>query len=66
MEPALRLAHGEFSVGTPIEVRDRFCASWSRGFEITERTPDGYRIRRVSDRYVLPGEFVTRDVRHAS
>jgi hypothetical protein len=52
-----------FAVGARIEVRDRFRSNWNRGFEIAERTPDGYRIRRTSDRYVLPGEFVPHEVR---
>jgi hypothetical protein len=63
LEPALHSPGDDLSVGTGIEVRDRFCASWSHGFEIAERTPDGYRVLRVSDRYVLPSEFVAGDVR---
>jgi hypothetical protein len=55
--------HEVFAVGARIEVRDRFRSNWNRGFEIAERTPDGYRIRRTSDRYVLPGEFVPHEVR---
>jgi hypothetical protein len=53
-----------FPVGIPIEVRDRFVADWNRGFEVAERTPRGYRIRRLSDRYVLPREFTPDDLRH--
>ena len=44
-------------VGTPVEARDRFCGSWSRGFEIEAATEHGYLLRRLSDRYVLPIEF---------
>lgn len=46
-------------VGTPVEARDRFCGSWSRGFEIEAATEHGYLLRRLSDRYVLPIEFGT-------
>ncbi|MDZ7733106.1 MAG: hypothetical protein U5R31_08295 [Acidimicrobiia bacterium] len=49
--------------GTRVEVRQRFDASWSRGFEIVESTEEGYRIRRLSDRAVLPAVFVAEDVR---
>lgn len=57
---------GTFSVGTQIEVRDQFCSSWVQGFEIAEATSDGYRLRRNSDRYVLPARFPARDLRHRS
>ncbi len=53
------------SVGTHVEVRNRFCASWSRGFEVAEATGEGYRLRRQSDRYVLPAEFRANEVRPA-
>jgi hypothetical protein len=50
-------------VGTPVEVRNKFCSAWSRGFEIAERTGEGYTLRRQSDSYVLPAEFVAAEVR---
>jgi len=50
-------------VGTPVEVRNRFCSSWSRGFEVAETTRRGYWLRRQSDCYVLPAEFVATEVR---
>ena len=53
-------------VGTPVEVRNNFCSSWSRGFEVAETTTRGYRLRRQSDCYVLPAEFVTSEVRRLS
>jgi hypothetical protein len=53
------------SVGAHVEVRNRFCASWSRGFEVAETTGVGYRLRRQSDRYVLPAEFTANEVRQA-
>ncbi|MGZ4801667.1 MAG: hypothetical protein ACXV9P_03610 [Acidimicrobiia bacterium] len=46
-----------------MEVRNRFCAAWSRGFEVAEATGNGYRLRRQSDRYVLPAEFRANEVR---
>ena len=52
-----------FRVGTAIEVRGHFRGEWSRGFEIAEETREGYWVRRMSDRYVLPLEFSGRDVR---
>jgi hypothetical protein len=54
------------AVGTDVEVRNRFCAAWSRGFEVAEATGDGYRLRRQSDRYVLPAEFRANEVRRVS
>jgi hypothetical protein len=54
------------SVGTGVEVLNSFCAAWSGGFEVAEATPRGYRVRRVSDRYVLPVEFAAAAIRPAS
>jgi hypothetical protein len=53
------------SVGTGVEVLNSFCAAWSGGFEVAETTSRGYLVRRVSDRYVLPVEFVAEEVRAA-
>jgi hypothetical protein len=63
--PANDRTRGNFPVGTQVEVRDRFCAGWSRGFQVSETARDGYRVCRMSDRYVLPVPFVTSDVRRA-
>jgi hypothetical protein len=52
-----------FSLGTAIEVRDHFCATWCPGFEIAGSTDCGYLIRRVADRYVLPLTFAAHEVR---
>lgn len=49
--------------GTAVEVRNRFDRRWSRGFEISEMTADGYRIMRLSDRSELPGLFGRDEVR---
>jgi hypothetical protein len=51
------LTDSDLRVGTQVEVRDRFCSSWSRGFEVAATTDHGYILRRLSDRYVLPTEF---------
>jgi len=49
--------------GEKVEVRRRFDARWARGFEIAEVTANGYRVRRLSDREVLPVDFAGEDVR---
>jgi hypothetical protein len=53
--------------GTHVEVRNRFEARWSRGFEIADTiTDDGatrYRVRRRSDQNVLPAVFDEDDLR---
>lgn len=53
----------QLAVGTVVEVRNRFCAAWSDGFEVAEATRAGYRVRRRSDRYLLPAEFTATEVR---
>jgi len=52
--------------GTPVEVRSRFDQAWVTGFEVAERVAEpgpGYRIRRRSDRSILPVVFAPEDVR---
>jgi hypothetical protein len=49
--------------GTRVEVRGRFDGAWSRGFEVAEVLPDGYRLKRLSDGAVLPVDFEVDDVR---
>ena len=51
------------AIGSPVEVRNRFCSAWSGGFEVAEATGDRYRVRRRSDRYVLPAEFGPSELR---
>jgi hypothetical protein len=53
----------DLAVGTSVEVRGHFRGEWSRGFEVADTTHDGYWVRRLSDRSVLPVEFSGRDVR---
>jgi len=57
------LGRGVLDVGTRVAVRNRYQGWWGNGFEIAERTDDGYRVRRESDGYVLPGDFSAHDVR---
>jgi hypothetical protein len=49
--------------GVRVEVRRRFDAKWSRGFEVQERCGDLYRLRRLSDGATLPVLFAAEDVR---
>jgi hypothetical protein len=63
MERAPAHPSRSIAVGTAIEVRSHFHRDWSRGFEIAEETPDGYWVRRTSDRYVLPVQFSGHDLR---
>lgn len=46
-----------------VEVRSSYEGEWTPGFDVVERMPTGYRLRRVSDDSVLPGIFATEDVR---
>jgi len=56
-------------VGTHVEVRNRFDARWSRGFEVAEQVREPnvralrYRVRRRSDGTVLPAMFDADDLR---
>jgi hypothetical protein len=54
------IARSPLSPGTKVDVRNRFQGTWVRGFEVAEITPEGYRIRRMSDGSVL-GELFSRD-----
>jgi hypothetical protein len=49
--------------GTPVQVRDRFEFAFRSGFEVSETTEVGYRLRRRSDGVELPAEFAIKDVR---
>jgi hypothetical protein len=49
--------------GTPVQVRDRLEFAFRSGFEVSESTDAGYRLRRRSDGVVLPVEFAVKDVR---
>jgi len=53
-----------FARGMQVEVRNHFDDSWASGFEIAEETDDeAYRLRRVSDRVVLPADFFPNEIR---
>lgn len=49
--------------GTRVEVRSRFRRDWVRGFEVAAREGAGYRLRRLSDKFVLPVVFGDTDIR---
>ena len=49
--------------GTKVEVKRRFDAKWSRGFEVLDHTAGLYRLRRLSDGATLPVPFDAADVR---
>jgi len=54
-------------LGTRVEVRSRFEAAWSRGFEVAELVDEEpecrYRVRRRSDGSILPVLFDEKDLR---
>jgi hypothetical protein len=54
---------GSLAPGTDVEVRTAFEREWARGFQVEERTDDGYRLRRRSDGALLPVVFPFDDVR---
>jgi hypothetical protein len=54
------------SAGDKVEVRRKFDAQWSKGFEVVEATASGFKIRRLSDGEILPVEFPERDIRKES
>jgi hypothetical protein len=54
-----------FEAGTKVEVRTTYDRTWARGFEVLETTPEGYRLRRLSDGAALPAVFAGDDVRRA-
>jgi hypothetical protein len=50
-----------------VEVRNRYDGSWSHGFEIVESIPGQsgeprFRLRRLSDGYILPALFAADDI----
>ena len=49
--------------GTRVDVRNTLDGRWTKGFEILEAGPAGYRLRRASDGRTLPTTFSTDDVR---
>ena len=65
-----RSVHPSYPVAArddPVDVRSRFDGSWCGGFQVAERlmASDGsprYRVRRLSDGFVLPGSFAADEV----
>lgn len=54
------------AVQTPIEIRSEFDGAWLNGFQVVEaiETPvRAYRVRRRSDRFVLPRLFPPSRIR---
>lgn len=50
--------------GTPVEVRTKMDARrWAKGFEVAGVDADGYLLRRLSDKVIMPVRFVADDVR---
>jgi hypothetical protein len=49
--------------GTRVEVKMTFDQTYARGFEVIDRTDEGYRLRRLSDGTELPAVFADTDVR---
>ena len=49
--------------GNKVEVCSRYRRVWVSGFEVVDIEGDAYRLRRLSDRWVLPTLFPTADVR---
>jgi hypothetical protein len=53
-------------VGAPVEVRSDFSGRWVPGFAVEETGRHGVRLRRRSDRHVLPEWFPAEVVRPAN
>ena len=51
------------SVGTAVEVRNRFEDRWTHGFSVAVVGSDAYQLRRLSDGSVLPAWFPASMVR---
>ena len=61
--PDTSAEHEQLEPGTRVEVRDRFTGSWASGFVVEEVSDPGYRLRRQSDKRVLPTRFPPDQVR---
>jgi hypothetical protein len=57
------LVVGVLSPGTQVDVKNRYVRSWSSGFEVAASVEEGYLIRRMSDRSVLPDVLGFDEVR---
>lgn len=63
MKQGLDIMGDSLEPGTRVEVRGRFEGRWSRGFEIAGVEDDRYRVRRMSDGWVLPATFTAEELR---
>ena len=54
---------GVLAPGTPVDVKNRYIRSWSRGFEVAAHVESGYLIRRMSDGSILPDVLGFDEVR---
>ena len=59
--PTLRAS--ALAVGSSVDVKNRYIGTWSTGFEVAALVEDGYLIRRLSDRSILPGVLGLDEVR---
>lgn len=66
MEDDATIVTGRLRAGTQVEVQDRFDFAFCPGFEVAATTPDGYRVRRISDGVELPADFPADQVRAAT
>jgi hypothetical protein len=62
-ESATREGAAMLPSGVRVEIRNRFDGAWSSGFQLLAAHPDGYLVRRLSDRSVLPVAFAETDIR---
>jgi hypothetical protein len=53
----------KFEVGTDVIVRNQYIGTSNSGFVVSGIVDDGYILRRLSDRHVLPDVFPFDDVR---
>lgn len=51
------------TVGSSVDVKNRYIGTWSSGFEVAALVEAGYMIRRLSDRSILPGVLGFDEVR---
>ena len=49
--------------GTAVEVRNGLSTGWASGFEVATVERGGYRLRRLSDKAVLPAVFESKYIR---
>jgi hypothetical protein len=65
MDHEVRGAGERLHDGTAVEVEDRFDLSFHPGFVVAGSSPEGYRLRRMSDGVELPVPFAADRVRPA-